>query len=51
MPDSPRLYKEIHTHPGNPGFLASLKKEHIDHVRLRTRDEAKAAVFDYIEVF
>jgi len=32
-------------------FFASLKKEHVHHVRFRTREEAKAAVFDYIEVF
>ena len=32
-------------------FFASLKKEHVHPVRCRTREEAKAAVFDYIEVF
>jgi putative transposase len=32
-------------------LFASLKKEHVHHVRFRTRAEAKAAVFDYIEVF
>ena len=32
-------------------FFASLKKEHVHHVRFRTREEAKAAVFDYAEVF
>ena len=32
-------------------FVASLKKEHIHHVRFRTRAEARAAVFEYIEVF
>jgi transposase InsO family protein len=32
-------------------FFASLKKEHVHHIRFRTRAEAKAAVFDYIEVF
>ena len=32
-------------------FFASLTKEHVHHVRFRTRAEAKAAVFDYIEVF
>jgi putative transposase len=32
-------------------FFASLKKERIHHARFRTREEAKAAVFDYIEVF
>jgi transposase InsO family protein len=32
-------------------FFASLKKEQIHHVRFRTREEAKAAVFDYVEIF
>src|ERR671911_2525530 len=32
-------------------FLASLKTEHVPHARFRTRAAAKAAVFDYIEVF
>jgi transposase InsO family protein len=32
-------------------FFASLKKEHVHQTRFRTRAEAKAAVFDYIEVF
>ena len=32
-------------------FFASLKKEHIHHARFRTREEAKAAVFDYVEIF
>ncbi len=32
-------------------FFASLKKEGVHHVRFRTREEARAAVFDYIEVF
>ena len=32
-------------------FFASLKKEQIHHVRFGSREEAKAAVFDYIEVF
>ena len=32
-------------------FFASLKKEQIRHARFRTREEAKAAVFDHIEVF
>src|SRR5918993_1846873 len=32
-------------------FFASLKAEHVHHVRFRTRAEAKAAVFDYVEVF
>ena len=30
-------------------FFASLKKEHVHHARFRTREEARAAVFDYIE--
>ena len=29
-------------------FFASLKKEHVHHSSFRTREEAKAAVFDYI---
>jgi putative transposase len=32
-------------------FFASLKTEHVHQVRFRTREEAKAAVFDHIEVF
>jgi putative transposase len=32
-------------------FFASLKKEHVHQACFRTREEAKAAVFDYIEVF
>jgi putative transposase len=32
-------------------FFASLKKEGIHHAAFRTREEAKAAVFDYIEIF
>jgi transposase InsO family protein len=32
-------------------FFASLKKEHIHQARFRTREEAKAAVFDYVEIF
>jgi putative transposase len=32
-------------------FFASLKVEHVHQLRFRTREEAKAAVFDYIEVF
>ena len=32
-------------------FFASLKTEHVHPVRLRTREEARAAVFEYIEVF
>ena len=32
-------------------FFASLKTEHVHHARFRTREEAKAAVFDYVEVF
>ena len=32
-------------------FFASLKKEHVHHARFRTREEARAAVFDYIGGF
>jgi len=32
-------------------FFASLKKEHVHPARFRSRAEAKAAVFEYIEVF
>jgi transposase InsO family protein len=32
-------------------FFASLKTEHVHQVRFRSHEEAKAAVFDYIEVF
>jgi putative transposase len=32
-------------------FFASLKKERVHQAVFRTREEAKAAVFDYIEVF
>jgi transposase InsO family protein len=32
-------------------FFASLKKEHVHPARFRTRAEAKAAVFDYVEEF
>src|SRR3954462_9320134 len=32
-------------------FFASLKMEHVHQVRFHTREAAKAAVFDYIEVF
>ena len=32
-------------------FFASLKKEHVHQACFRTREEARAAVFDYIEVF
>jgi putative transposase len=32
-------------------FFASLKKENVHQTRFNTREEAKAAVFDYIEVF
>ena len=30
-------------------FFASLKTEQVHHARFRTREEAKAAVFDYVE--
>ncbi len=32
-------------------FFASLKAEHVHHARFRTRAEARAAVFEYVEVF
>jgi putative transposase len=32
-------------------FFASLKTEHVHQVRFRTREEAPAAVFEYIEIF
>ena len=32
-------------------FFASLKAEHVHPARFRTREEAKAAVFGYIEIF
>jgi putative transposase len=32
-------------------FFAALKGEHVHHARFRTRDEARAAVFEYVEVF
>ena len=32
-------------------FFASLKKEQVHQVRFRTRAEARAAVFEYLEVF
>jgi transposase InsO family protein len=33
------------------GFSASLKTEHVHPVRSRTREEARAAVFECIEIF
>ena len=32
-------------------FFASLKKEHVHHVRFRTRAADRAAVFEYVEIF
>jgi putative transposase len=32
-------------------FFASLKKEHVHQARFRTRAEARAAVFEYVEIF
>src|SRR5947209_811637 len=32
-------------------FFASLEKEHVHHVRFGTRAEARAAVFEYVEIF
>ena len=31
--------------------FASLKTEHVHHVHYRSRDEARAALFEYLEVF
>jgi transposase InsO family protein len=33
------------------GFFSSLKNELVNHCSFRTRDEARSAVFEYIEVF
>jgi len=33
------------------GFFGSLKTEHVHLVRFRSRAEARAAVFEYLEVF
>ncbi len=33
------------------GFFASFKKEQVHHARFRTREEAEAAVFEYVEIF
>jgi putative transposase len=32
-------------------FFSSLKNELVNHCSFRTRDEARSAVFEYIEVF
>ena len=32
-------------------FFASLKKEHVHHARFRTCEQARAVVFDYVEIF
>ena len=32
-------------------FFASLKRERVNRVRYRTRNQARADIFDYIEVF
>jgi len=32
-------------------FFASLKKEHVHQARFRIREAAKAAVFNYVEIF
>src|SRR5687767_7357127 len=32
-------------------FFGSLKTEHVHRARFRTREEAKAAVFDYVEIW
>ena len=33
------------------GLFGALKVEHVHQVRFRTRQEARAAVFEYLEVF
>ena len=38
-------------HAPMESFFASLKKEHVHQACFRTREDAKAAVFDYVEVF
>jgi putative transposase len=38
-------------HAPMESFFASLKKERVHEARFRTREAARAAVFDYIEVF
>jgi putative transposase len=40
----------VHLTPMESVF-AALKVEHVHQCRFRTREEAKAAVFDYVEVF
>ena len=32
-------------------FFASLEEEHVHRARFRTRAEARAAVFEYVEIF
>ncbi len=32
-------------------FFASLKRERVNRVRYKTRDQARADIFDFIEVF
>jgi putative transposase len=32
-------------------FFASLKKERVHQSRFRTREEARVAVFEYVEIF
>src|SRR5215204_4743332 len=43
------LYRSINA--PMESFFASLKTEHVHQVRFRTREEAKTAVFEYIEIF
>src|SRR4029450_1708979 len=49
-PRTQRTFQGTHNAPME-SFFASLKKEHVHPARFRSRAEAKAAVFDYIEVF
>ena len=32
-------------------FFAALKREHVNRVRYRTREQARADLFEYIELF
>ena len=49
-PTDPTHLQGTHNAP-TESFFASLKKEHVHHVHFRTRAEARAAVFEYVEVF
>jgi putative transposase len=37
--------------PSRESFFGLLKRERVNRVRYRTRDEARADLFEYIEVF